>query len=56
MHGFTMACIELCVVGQTLYRTEKQGFAYPWLSQKFQTHPPKFAKAEPSFRRSAYPL
>ena len=31
--------IELCVIGQTLYRTEKQGFVYPWLSKKIPDTP-----------------
>ena len=38
-----------------LYHTEKQGFGYTWLSKKFQTHPPKPAKAEPSFRKVSLP-
>ena len=43
---------------KTLYYTEKQGFGYPWLSKKFQTHPPKPTEAYLSqvSERSAYPL
>ena len=37
---------------KTLYHTEKQGFGYPWLSNKFQ---PKPAEAEPSFRKVSLP-
>ena len=40
---------------KTLYHTEKQGFGYPWLSTKFQTHPPEPAEAEPSFRKVSLP-
>ena len=40
---------------KTLYHTEKQGFGYPWLSKKFQTHPPKPAEAEPSFGKVSLP-
>jgi len=46
-----MTCIELDTTGKTLYHTEKQGLGYPWLSKKFQTHPPKPAEAEPNFRK-----
>ena len=40
---------------KTLYHTKKQGFGYPWLSKKFQTHPPKPAEVEPSFRKVTLP-
>ena len=40
---------------KTLYHTEKQGFGYPWLSKKCQTHPPKPAEAKPSFRKVSLP-
>ena len=40
---------------KTLYHPEKQGFGYPWLSKKFQTHPPKPAEAEPSLRNVIQP-
>jgi len=49
MYGFIMACIELYATGKTLNHTEKKGFGYPWLSKKYQTHPPKPAEADPSF-------
>jgi len=45
-----MACIELYATGQN-YHIEKQGFGYPWLSKEIQTHQPKPAEAEPSFRK-----
>jgi len=40
---------------KTLYHTEKQGFRYPWLSKKFQTHPPKPIEAKSSFRKVSLP-
>ena len=39
----------------TLYHTEKQGFGYPWLSKKFQTHPPKPTEVKP-LRKVSLPL
>jgi len=36
--------------------TEKQGFGYPWLQKKFQTHPPNLLKPSPVSERSAYSL
>jgi len=52
-----IACIELSVIGQTLYHTEKQGFGYPaaGFQKKFQAHPPKPAEVEPSFRKVSLP-
>ena len=38
---------------KTPYHTEKQGFGYPWLWKKFQTHPPK---PSPVSESQAYPL
>jgi len=49
-----MACIELYATGQN-YHIEKQGFGYPWLSKNIQTHQPKPAEAEPSFRKVSLP-
>ena len=48
---FTSHALNSMLQVKTLYCTEKQGFGYPWLSKKFQTHPPKPAEAEPSFRK-----
>ena len=53
MYGFITVCIELYA---TLYHIEKQGFSYPWLSKKFQTHPPKPTEAVPFSERSTSPL
>ena len=50
-----MACIELYATGKNLCHNEKQGFGYPWLSKKFQTHPPKPAEDEPGFRKVSLP-
>jgi len=51
-----MACIELYTTGKTLYHTEKQGLATRGFLKKFQTHPPKPAEAEPSYRKVSLPL
>jgi len=40
---------------KTLYHTQKQGLGYPWLKKKFQTHPPKPAEVELSFRKVTLP-
>jgi len=34
----------------------EQAKNYPWLSKKFQTHPPKAAEAKPSFRKVSLSL
>jgi len=47
-----MACIEL---SKNLYHTEKQGFGWPGFQKKIQTHPPKPAEIEPSFRIVSLP-
>jgi len=46
-----MACIELYVRGQNSLSHLKARIWLPWLSKKFQTHPPKPAEVEPSFRK-----
>ena len=40
--------LNFMLQAKTLYHPEKQGFGYPWLPKKFQTHRPKPAEAEPS--------
>jgi len=40
---------------KTLHYTEKQGFVYPRLSKKIQTHTLKPAKVKHSFRKVSLP-
>ena len=44
-----MTCIELVGIGQKL--SKKQGFGHHGFQIKFNTHPPKPAEVEPSFRK-----
>ena len=54
-YGFTWHALNSTRQAKTLYHTEKQGFGYPGLSKKFQTHPPKPAEAKPSFGKVSVP-
>ena len=47
-----MACIDLCATGLNSLSHQKARIQLPVaFKKKFQTHPPKPAEAEPSFRK-----
>jgi len=55
MYGFIMACIEVYVQAKLSITLKSKDLAICGFPKKFQTHPPKPAEAEPSFRKVSLP-